>query len=138
LSSDNLTLLVFMHEALPFLRKIRALTIVQEAVGALKSGLYWVVVVYYWDLELSYKHLVTSEVHHPFVPMYFSLVLLKTLFLSLVPYTSVCCISQKKNLRLTPQKLVLKICLFLHALPLPRLPPVYFFLSGLALVNFLS
>jgi hypothetical protein len=35
LSSDNLTLLVFMHEALPFLRKIRALTIVQEAVGAL-------------------------------------------------------------------------------------------------------
>jgi hypothetical protein len=35
LSSDNLTLLVFMHEALPFLRKIRALTIVQESVGAL-------------------------------------------------------------------------------------------------------
>jgi hypothetical protein len=35
LSSDNLTLLVFMHEALPLLRKIRALAIVQEAVGAL-------------------------------------------------------------------------------------------------------
>jgi hypothetical protein len=35
LSSDNLTLLVFMHEALPFLRKIRALTIVQESVGSL-------------------------------------------------------------------------------------------------------
>jgi hypothetical protein len=35
LSLDNLTLLVFMHEALSFLRKIRALTIVQETVGAL-------------------------------------------------------------------------------------------------------
>jgi len=33
LSSDNLTLLVFMHEALPLLRKIRALKIVQEDVG---------------------------------------------------------------------------------------------------------
>jgi hypothetical protein len=41
-----------------------------------KSSLYWVVVVYYWDFELSYKHLVTSEAHHPFVPMYCSLVLL--------------------------------------------------------------
>jgi hypothetical protein len=62
-----------------------------------KSSLYWVVVVYYWDFELSYKHLVTSEAHHPFVPMYCSLVLLKTLFLSLVPYTTVCCISQTKK-----------------------------------------
>ena len=53
--------------------------------------------VYYWDFELSYKHLVTSEAHHPFVPMYCSLVLMKTLFLSLVPYMTVCCISQKKN-----------------------------------------
>ena len=35
LSSDNLTLLVFMHEALPLLRRIRALKIVQEAVGTL-------------------------------------------------------------------------------------------------------
>jgi hypothetical protein len=33
LSSDNLTLLVFMHEALPLLRKIRDLKIVQETVG---------------------------------------------------------------------------------------------------------
>jgi hypothetical protein len=37
LSSDNLTLLVFMHEALPFLGKIRALAIVQEAVGVLSK-----------------------------------------------------------------------------------------------------
>jgi hypothetical protein len=35
LSSDNLTLLVFMHEALHFLRQIRALKIVQETVGVL-------------------------------------------------------------------------------------------------------
>jgi hypothetical protein len=35
LSSDNLTLLVFMDEELPFLRKIRALKIVQEVVGTL-------------------------------------------------------------------------------------------------------
>ena len=35
LSSDNLTLLVFMHEALPLLRKIRALRIVEETVGVL-------------------------------------------------------------------------------------------------------
>jgi hypothetical protein len=33
--SDNLTLLVFMHEALPLLRKIRAHKIVEEAVGVL-------------------------------------------------------------------------------------------------------
>jgi hypothetical protein len=35
LSSDNLTLLVFMHEALPLIRKIRTLKMVQEAVGVL-------------------------------------------------------------------------------------------------------
>jgi hypothetical protein len=35
LSSDNLTLLVFMHEALPLLRKIRALQIVQESLSVL-------------------------------------------------------------------------------------------------------
>jgi hypothetical protein len=34
LSSDNLTLLVFMHEPLPLLRKIRDLKIVQEVVGS--------------------------------------------------------------------------------------------------------
>jgi hypothetical protein len=50
LSWYNLTLLVFMHEALPFLRKIRALKIVQEDVGVFE------VVV---DLDLSYEHLVT-------------------------------------------------------------------------------
>ena len=50
MSWDNLTLLVFMHEALPLLRKIRALKIVQEDVGVFE------VVV---DLELSYEHLVT-------------------------------------------------------------------------------
>jgi hypothetical protein len=61
-----------------------------------KSSLYWVVVVYYWDFELSYKHLVTLEAHHPFVPMYCSLVLLKTLFLSLVPYTTVLYFPKKK------------------------------------------
>jgi hypothetical protein len=41
-----------------------------------------------------------SEVHHPFVPMYSSLVLLKTHFLSLVPFTTVCCVSGKKNCNL--------------------------------------
>ena len=35
LSSDNLTLLVFMHEALPLLRKIRALKILQESLSVL-------------------------------------------------------------------------------------------------------
>ncbi len=50
LSWDNLTLLVFMHEALPLLRKIRALKIVQEDVGVFE------VVV---DLDLGYEHLVT-------------------------------------------------------------------------------
>ena len=35
LSSDNLTLLVFMHEALPLFRKIRTLKIVQETVGVM-------------------------------------------------------------------------------------------------------
>ena len=35
LSSDNLTPLVFMNEALPFIRKIRALKIVQEVVGVM-------------------------------------------------------------------------------------------------------
>ena len=50
MSWDNLTLLVFMHETLTLLRKIRALKIVQEDVGVFE------VVV---DLELSYEHLVT-------------------------------------------------------------------------------
>ncbi len=50
MSWDKLTLLVFMYEALSFLRKIRALKIVQEDVGVFE------VVV---DLELSYEHLVT-------------------------------------------------------------------------------
>jgi hypothetical protein len=40
-----------------------------------------------------------SEVHHPFVPMYYSLVLLKTHFLAHVSFTTVCCVSEKKNLR---------------------------------------
>ena len=35
LSSDNLTLLVFMHESLPLLRKIRSLKILQESLGVL-------------------------------------------------------------------------------------------------------
>ncbi len=35
LSSDNLTLLVFMHEALPLPRKIRVDRIVQEVLGTL-------------------------------------------------------------------------------------------------------
>jgi hypothetical protein len=47
---DNLTLLVFIHEALPLLRKIRALKIVQEDVGVFEVEV---------DLELSYEHLVT-------------------------------------------------------------------------------
>jgi hypothetical protein len=50
LSWDNVTLLVFMHESLSFLRKIRPLKIVQETVG---------VVAVEVDLELSYEHLVT-------------------------------------------------------------------------------
>jgi hypothetical protein len=33
--SDNLTLPVFIHEALPLFRKIRTLRIVQETVGVL-------------------------------------------------------------------------------------------------------
>ncbi len=50
LSWDNLTLLVFMYEALSLLRKIRDLQIVQEDVGVFE------VVV---DLDLGYEHLVT-------------------------------------------------------------------------------
>ena len=76
MSWDNLALLVFMHEALPLIRKIGALKIVQEDVGVFE------VVV---DLELSYEtlsHSMKSKVHHPFVPMYYSLVLLKTHFLA--------------------------------------------------------
>ena len=49
---------------------------------------------FYWGFELS--HRMKSETHYPFVPMYYSLVLLKTLFLSLVPFTTVCCISPQK------------------------------------------
>ena len=36
LSSDNLTLLVFMDEGLPLIRKIRGHTIVEESVGVLE------------------------------------------------------------------------------------------------------
>jgi hypothetical protein len=46
LSTDNLTLVVFMHEALPLLRKIRADRIVLEVLG--KSS-------FYWDLELRHS-----------------------------------------------------------------------------------
>ncbi len=49
----------------------------------------------YWGFELS--HSMKSETHHPFVPVYYSLVILKTPFLSFVPFTTVCCISKKKN-----------------------------------------
>jgi hypothetical protein len=62
LSSDNLTLLVFIHETLS-----------------------------------SISHNMKSVTHHPFVPLYYALVLLKTLFLSLVSFTTVCGTSKKKN-----------------------------------------
>ena len=40
LSTDNLTLVVFMHETLPLLRKIRTDRIVQEVLGSCKCSFY--------------------------------------------------------------------------------------------------
>ena len=56
---------------------------------------------FYWGFELS--HRMKSETHYPFVPMYYSLVLLKTLFLSLVPLTTMLYFPKKQKSWLTPQ-----------------------------------
>ena len=50
---------------------------------------------FYWDLELS--HSMKSETHHPFVPVHYSLVLLKTLASVLgTIHDRVLCFPQKK------------------------------------------
>ncbi len=75
----------------PWIRKISAYRIVEETWVYCKNG-------FYWDLEFS--HSMNSEISFSmkscFCTMCYSLVLLKTLFLSLVPFTTVCCISPKK------------------------------------------
>jgi hypothetical protein len=91
LSPDTLTLVVFMHESLPLLR-LRLIESFRRLLVRCKNS-------FYWDLELS--HSMKSESHHPFAPIHFSLVLRKDVFLSLVPFTTVSCISPpQKKMRL--------------------------------------
>ena len=85
---NNLIFLVFMHEALPFLRKIRAHRIVQETVGVCTSS-------FYLDLDLS--HIMKSEAHYPFCTCALFTGTIKNTVFCPWYHSRPCVVFQKKN-----------------------------------------